>query len=166
MRKSKTPLQVTKDSVMLSSKAKPVQRILMMDDDPFFCHRNPEVLIRQGYEVNAAEAGGVGWEDLQLNHCHLVIIERDLPGLNGIEILKKLRSARRAGPVIMTTGKLSSARATRHAPLQPVVTLLKPHTITELLGAGDVVLGVTTIACEEFVPTIRHRPTPDEELKL
>jgi DNA-binding response OmpR family regulator len=131
-------------------------------DAPFFCHRNAEVLIRQGYEVNAAEDGGVGWEELQLNHYHLVITERDLPGLDGMEMVRKLRSARLAMLVIVTTKKLPAARATRHALLQPMVTLLKPYTITELLDAVRVVLGVTTIACEEFVPTIRHRLTSDD----
>ena len=85
-------------------------------DAPFFCHRNAEVLIRQGYEVNAAEDGGVGWEELQLNHYHLVITERDLPGLDGMEMVRKLRSARLAMLVIVTTKKLPAARATSPAP--------------------------------------------------
>jgi len=67
MKKAKIKSAVAKPRSASTGAAKPIQRILVVDDDPFFCHRNAEVLIRHGYQVNAAECGEVGWEELQIN---------------------------------------------------------------------------------------------------
>jgi len=139
--------------------SKPIQRILVVDDDPFFCHRNAEVLIRHGYQVNAAESGEVGWEELQINRYNLLITENELPSLTGVELLKKLRSARILLPVIMATKQMSRPQATRLLRLHPVVTLLKPYTIEEFLSAVKVVLA-THAAADEGIKSLPAPPFP------
>ena len=145
---------------------KPIQRILVVDDDPFFCHRNAEVLIRHGYEVNATEDAEAGWVELQANRYHLLITENELPSLTGLELVKKLRSARMALPVIVATEKVPVAQAARHLRLHPVVTLLKPYTIAEFMDAVRVVLGVTNDNSEATIPANCQGYPPADGLRL
>jgi DNA-binding response OmpR family regulator len=168
MRKNNTPLPAVTAGGAHSCPANPVRRILVVDDDPFFRHRNAEVLIRHGYDVNAAEDGGAGWEELQANQYHLVITESELPSMPGIELVRKLRSARLAVPVIVASEKLPAAQAARHIHihLHPMLTLLKPYTIEEFLDAVRVVLGATQIEAEEPIPQNRPSRQPVIGLRL
>jgi DNA-binding response OmpR family regulator len=118
----------------------PTHRILVVDDDPYFCHRNAEVLIRHGYEVNAVEDGALGWQELQANRYHLLITENELPKLTGMELIQKLRSARMTLPVIFATDKSPKLAVARRLRLNPVVTLLKPYTLTEFIETVKVAL--------------------------
>ena len=145
MRTSKLSFQAANACGSTACAAHPVRRILVVDDDPFIRHRNAEALIRHGFEVNAVEDGGAGWQELQANHYHLVITENELPKLTGIELVGKLRSARLALPVILATEKLPAAQAARH--LHPMLTLLKPYTIEEFSDAVAVVLQAANGGC-------------------
>jgi hypothetical protein len=55
MRKNKISQAGEPASVSLQSQTNPPHRILVVNHDPYICHLSAEVLIRNGYEVNAAE---------------------------------------------------------------------------------------------------------------
>ena len=114
--------------------AKPANRILVVDDDPVIRQLNAKVLGLFGYQTETAEDGAAAWEALQTSRYDLLITDNSMPKVSGIELLKKLRSARMALPVIMATGTLPAEEFTRSPWLQPVATLLKPFTFAELLG--------------------------------
>jgi DNA-binding response OmpR family regulator len=76
------------------------------DDDSDICQLSVRVLVRSGYHVDAAEDGAAAWEALQLKAFNLLITDHDMPRLTGVELVKKLRSARMALPVILVTGRL------------------------------------------------------------
>jgi DNA-binding response OmpR family regulator len=120
--------------------ASPTPRILVVDDDPYFCHRNADVLIRHGYEVNAAEDGALGWAELQANRYQLLITENELPRLTGLELIQKLRSAHMTMPVLFATDKPPKLAVARRLRLNPVVTLLKPYTLAEFIATVKVAL--------------------------
>jgi hypothetical protein len=63
-----------------------------------------------------------------------------MPKLTGLELLKKMRAARMALPVIMATSALPTAEFARSPWLRPAATLVKPYTIAELLGKANEVL--------------------------
>lgn len=131
--------------------ARPTHRILVIDDDPFLCHRNAEALIQQGYEVNATENGALGWQELQANNYHLLITENELPKLTGIELIEKLRSARIPLPVIIATDKSPKLAAARGLRLNPIFTLLKPYTLPDFIETVKVVL------LQQTDPLVEHR---------
>ena len=124
----------------VSLPAHAIHRILVVDDDPFLCHRNAEMLIRHGYVVNAAENGALGWQELQANHYHLLITENDLPKLTGVQLIQKVRFARMALPVIIASEKSPQVAVTRQLRLNPVVTLLKPYTLADFIETVKFVL--------------------------
>lgn len=56
------------------------------------------------YGVNAAEDGTAGQKKLQVcSSYHLLITGHNLPKLTGIELVRKLRAARMALPVVLAT---------------------------------------------------------------
>jgi len=110
------------------------KRILVVDDDEDIRRLNTEVLSCSGYEVDAAEDGSVAWDALQSSSYDLLVTDNGMPKVSGLELLKRLRSARMALPVIMATGKLPQEEFALHPWLHPEATLLKPYTVAELLG--------------------------------
>ena len=126
------------------------QRILVVEDEFSIRRLNTEMLVHSGYDVDAAENGAAAWDALQVKRYDLMITDNDMPKLTGIELIKKVRATRLALPVIMATGKFPLDEFTRHPQLQPAVTLLKPYTFDELVGAVQLVLHATAGAGGEI----------------
>lgn len=114
----------------------PPHRILVVDDDGDLRRLSAEVLISSGYQVDAAEDGEAGWEALQAKNYDLLITDNNMPNLSGLELVMKLRSARMALPVILTSGALPIWDES----LQLAAMLPKPFSIDELLGTVKEVL--------------------------
>lgn len=121
----------------------PPRRILVVDQDPYICHLNADVLIRHGFEVNAVEDGAAGWEELQANPYHLLITELDLPKITGVKLVRKLRDARLDLPVVMVARRLPTRELARNPSLQLAATLLKPLATETLLATVKIVLRTT-----------------------
>ena len=83
------------------SRAAPSNRILVVDDDIDLRLLSAEVLFHSGYQVDTAEDGETGWEALQARNYDLLITDNKMPKVSGVELVKKLRSARMALPVIL-----------------------------------------------------------------
>ncbi|HEU5070717.1 MAG TPA: response regulator [Verrucomicrobiae bacterium] len=126
----------------------PHYRILLVEDDEDIRRLNTEVLIRHGYQVDAAEDGAVAWDALQSNSYNLMVTDNAMPKVTGLELLKKLHGARMALPVIMATGTLPTAEFICSPWLQPTATMFKPYTLDELVGTVQEVLRATEDACE------------------
>jgi len=130
-------------SIPLQSHTNPPDRILVVEDDLFFRRLSTEVLLRAGYEVEAAIDGAAAWQALNTDSYDLLITDNSMPKVSGVELLKKLRGARMALPVIMATGTLPEEEFTRYPWLQPAATLLKPYTAEEMLRMVKKVLRET-----------------------
>jgi DNA-binding response OmpR family regulator len=124
----------------------PRQRILVVDDEPDIRCLSAEVLIDSGYDVDAAADGAAAWQALQTKAFNLLITDNNMPKVSGVELLKKLRAARMALPVIMATGTLPIWDLAPHPCPLPAAILLKPYTIEELLGTVTKVLRATSSA--------------------
>jgi DNA-binding response OmpR family regulator len=122
---------------------KPLGRILVVDDDSDICQLNAEVLIHSGYEVDAAADGAAAWEALQIKDFNLLITDHNMPKLTGVELVRKLRSARMALPVILSTGRLPTEELAKNPSLQLAAILPKPFSVDELLGTVTKVLRAT-----------------------
>ena len=87
-----------------------------------------------------AEDGAAAWEALQANRYDLLITDNNMPRLTGMELLKKLRSARMELPVIMATGTLPTQELAQNPWLEPVAMLAKPYATDQLLDTVKNVL--------------------------
>jgi len=113
-------------STALQCQTNPPDHILVVEDDILLRRLNTKVLVRSGYDVDAAADGVAAWQALNTDSYDLLITDNNMPKVSGVELLKKLRAARMALPVIMATGTLPKEEFTRYPWLQPAATLLKP----------------------------------------
>ena len=136
----------------------PFPRILVVEDEPDIRRLNAEVLKGSGYHVDTAEDGKAGWEALHATRhapesYALLITDHDMPGLSGLALVKKLRAARMALPVIVATGTLPTEDLfTRYPWLQPAAALVKPYSIEQLLGTVEKVLRAAASPGGEIAP--------------
>lgn len=79
-------------------------RLLLIDDDRKLCRLIQEYLEPMGYEVVSAHTGPEGLERALQETWAAVILDVMLPGLDGFEVLRRLR-ARSNVPVLMLTAR-------------------------------------------------------------
>jgi DNA-binding NtrC family response regulator len=134
--------------------------ILMVDDDPGHCELNAEMLRRHGYMVGIAGDSEAGWEKLQNNRYNLLISEHDLPGLTGVGLVKKLRSACMSLPVIMVVETLPSWRSAEYPWFLKATKLFKPYSFGDLLDSVKRILIPAGNARARIMPLHREmRPS-------
>ena len=78
--------------------------ILLVDDDVELCSLLGEFLTREGFHVECVNDGNAGLERALQPGIDLVVLDVMLPGLDGFEILRRLR-ARSKVPVMMLTAR-------------------------------------------------------------
>jgi len=79
-------------------------RLLIVDDDTELCALLQEFLQREGYNVECVHDGKSGLELAQQGGFDLIILDVMLPGMDGFEILKRLRADSKI-PVLMLTAR-------------------------------------------------------------
>lgn len=67
--------------------------ILIVDDDPVTCQILQASLSRAGYEVLQKADGQAAWEYLQGSPARFMITDWMMPGLSGLELIQRVRSA-------------------------------------------------------------------------
>jgi len=66
-------------------------KALIIDDEPQMCRLLRMVLESRGYEVVVAAEGPLGLQEAAFHRPDVVLLDLGLPGLGGIEVLKRLR---------------------------------------------------------------------------
>ena len=120
--------------------SKPSHRILLVDDDRDIRNLNADVLVRAGYHVDTAEDGASGWKALETNRYDALITDNTMPGVTGLDLIKKLRSADMTLSVILASGTVPAEELNRCPWLQVDALLPKPYSIAELLRTVHQVL--------------------------
>jgi DNA-binding response OmpR family regulator len=67
------------------------KKILFVDNRPEYMHQPVLRLRMEGYEVVQAESGDQGLEALKENGYDLLVIDAELPGSDGWQVVKKVR---------------------------------------------------------------------------
>jgi DNA-binding response OmpR family regulator len=86
-----------------SASASP-RRLLIIDDDRKFCRLLREYLDPFGYATSAAHTGADGAERATSEPWHAVILDMMLPGMDGLQVLQKIRAVSQV-PVLMLTAR-------------------------------------------------------------
>ncbi len=79
-------------------------RVLVIDDDRKLCRLIKDYLDPMGYDVSAVHTGPEGCEQATSQPWHAIILDLMLPGLDGFEVLKKIRHTSDV-PVLMLTSR-------------------------------------------------------------
>lgn len=85
-------------------------RVLIADDDPIFRRLLERTLQQWGYEVTSARDGVEAWRFFQERDYPLVITDWIMPGMDGIELVRRIRTAPRPGYVYVLLLAASSQR--------------------------------------------------------
>lgn len=81
-----------------------MQRILVIDDDVELYELVSEYVRAEGFDVEAVGDGNAGLEAALTGDFAMVLLDVMLPGINGFEILRRLRSTSQI-PVLMLTAR-------------------------------------------------------------
>ena len=86
-------------------------KILIVDDEKDFVEMFSLRLTRQGEKVSTAYSGQEALDLLEKTQIDVVILDIRMPGMDGIETLKKIKAAHPLVEVIMLTGHGSTETA-------------------------------------------------------
>ncbi len=81
-----------------------MKRLLMIDDDEKLVGLMREYLETQGYQVTAVHDGAEGVEAALSTNPELVILDLMLPGMDGLEVCRRVRQSSRV-PILMLTAR-------------------------------------------------------------
>ncbi len=111
-------------------------KILIVDDDIEICDTFSDILIHAGHEVHVARSGTEAFKALRRVSPGVVLLDMNLPGVSGVQLLSYIRHIRRLARarIVIVTGHpelAASAQAVWGADLS----LTKPVSPRELLDA-------------------------------
>ncbi|WP_434748445.1 response regulator transcription factor [Paenibacillus amylolyticus] len=115
-------------------------RVLVVEDDPSLLNVILEIFEQESFLVDGAETGDEGYYMAEQAIYDLIILDVMLPGLGGVDIVKKLRSQSNRVPIILVTARdaVEDRVAGLDAGADDYVT--KPFAVSELLARTRAVL--------------------------
>lgn len=113
------------------------EKILIVEDDETLRNVMQLQLRKLGYEAASAPNVGRAMDILQRSPQDLIITDLNLPGISGIELLKRIRSEYAGSAVIVMTayGTIQSAvEAMRHGAYDYITKPIEPYDLTALVS--------------------------------
>jgi two-component system, NtrC family, response regulator AtoC len=80
-----------------------VLSVLVIEDEPVLAKNIRAYLVRYGYEVRVAMTAEAGLEELEGFKPDIILLDFNLPGMNGLEALERIRAIHGGIKVIMMT---------------------------------------------------------------
>ena len=80
-------------------------RLLVVEDDLTLGPALQEYLQAQAYEVDLVDTGSAALEALKHEHYHLILLDLNLPDMNGLDVLRSLRTEGQLVPVLILTAR-------------------------------------------------------------
>jgi two-component system copper resistance phosphate regulon response regulator CusR len=108
-------------------------RILVIEDEPKVAEFVARGLRDQRFAVDVVHDGQTGWEMADTCDYDLVLLDLMLPGLTGLEVLKRLRRRRSEVPVLVLTARAGTAEKVENFEAGADDYLTKPFAFEELL---------------------------------
>jgi two-component system response regulator MprA len=109
------------------------QRILVVDDDALVASTVERVLRPEGYDVDIALGGLAALSRVRERRPDLVVLDVMMPGVDGLEVCRRLRSAD-SMPILLLTARGGTADRVRGLDTGADDYLVKPFAYPELLA--------------------------------
>ena len=117
----------------------PPTRVLVVDDEPTVREVVAGYLRRDGHAVSEAGDGDTALELLERERPDLVVLDMMLPGVNGLDVLRRIRAAGDL-PVIMLTARSEESDRVAGLELGADDYVVKPFSPRELAARVNSVL--------------------------
>lgn len=113
--------------------------ILIADDDELVAEMASELLIDAGYACGWVTSGEEAWELMRRRRPDLMLLDQDMPGISGINLLRKLRGSADYYdlPVIMFTAMSGSEDENRAIYAGAQDYIRKPYTPRRLVDSVE-----------------------------
>ncbi len=109
-------------------------RVLLVDDEELFLTALAQRMAKRGYDVATAENGTVALELAAARDYDVIVLDLAMPGIDGIETLKKLRVADPDLQIILLTGHATVSAGVEAMKLGAMDFLEKPADFKDLLA--------------------------------
>ncbi len=96
---------------VLAETARPQPRILVVDDEPHVVQIFQDLLAQRGYEVVSSQNGDDAIVKVTTGSFDLVLTDINLPGVDGLEVVRAAKAADKDTCVILITGYASTTTA-------------------------------------------------------
>jgi DNA-binding response OmpR family regulator len=108
--------------------------VLLVEDEPALARGLADYFRHAGYEVRHVRRGDAAFAAVRDVQPHVVVLDIMLPGRSGLDVLRDLRAAGMAVPVLMLTAKGDIVDRVRGLELGADDYLPKPFSVHELLA--------------------------------
>jgi len=108
-------------------------RILIVDDEEELVSALAERLYLRGFQAKGVTAGEEALAYLAEQPCDVVLLDVKMPGLSGLEVIKRIKEKTPSPQVILLTGHSSVQDAEKGMGLGAFDYLMKPIKIDELI---------------------------------
>jgi len=108
------------------------KRILLVEDEPGMQLTVSDRLKGEGYEVDCCENGLSGWKMAQSGNYEVILLDVMLPGKNGLDICRDLRSSGIKTPILMVSAKTQVIDRVLGLKMGADDYLIKPFDLIEL----------------------------------
>jgi DNA-binding response OmpR family regulator len=150
--------------------------VLVVDDEPTIGEVVSRYLERAGYEARVAEDGLAALDAVAERAPDLIVLDLMLPGLDGLEVMRRVRAEDRSSAIILLTAKGDESDRIVGLRLGADDYVVKPFSPAELVARVDAVLRrVDTVGADEpplrfgdleIDPSARRVRVDAEELQL
>lgn len=110
------------------------ETILVVEDERKIARLLQIELESEGYEVSLAPDGVEGWAAYKAGGVSLVLLDVMLPGIDGLELLRRIREVDAATPVLLLTAKSAVKEKVAGLDLGANDYVTKPFEMEELLA--------------------------------
>jgi signal transduction histidine kinase/CheY-like chemotaxis protein len=112
-------------------------RVLLVEDEALVADSVVEILKRCGHQIRHIKDGSEAWKHLEDNLASydLLIIDVNLPGMNGVDIVARLREREFPGKILMLSGRFTSSDMSALTRLGIDHSLTKPFNVQQFLEA-------------------------------
>ena len=108
-------------------------RILIVDDEEELVSALEERLYLRGFQAKGVTTGEKALAHLANEPCDVVLLDVKMPGLSGLEVIKRIKEETPSPQVILLTGHSSVQDAEKGMDLGAFDYLMKPVKIDELI---------------------------------
>lgn len=112
--------------------AAPASRLMIIEDDSMLASGLARALQNEGYEVTVADSGEAALEVLGATRFDLLVLDIGLPGIDGFEVLRRMRASGQSLPVLVLTARDAVDDRVRGLDLGADDYMPKPFALPEL----------------------------------
>lgn len=133
------------------------KRILVVDDEPNIRNLLSDVLSGEGYKVSVAKDGQDSLDQMRTRSFDLLITDIEMPRLDGVGLVNRMKRAGRKEKVIVMTGKSAGQVDLRKKIPDTIPLLFKPFQMNKFLDMVTSTLNLKNGAVKKRLRTMGKR---------